>query len=137
MLASQKHAWFTVAVVLSSVVAVAALVPVLGLPRATGAFGLLGVLGFGPLFYRKRPGEVVTDERDAMIQRRSLAITAAVFWVLFVEFCVFAPWFYYGSDGAVPVWMVQSSVLVAWVVVSLTYSVATLCQYGWGGADAA
>jgi hypothetical protein len=137
MSAAQKHAWFTLVVVALSVVAVAGLVPILGVRRATGGFGLLGILGLGALFYRKRPGRVVSDERDADIQRRSLIITAAVFWVVFVEVCVFAPWLYYGAEGAVPVGVVQWSVLVAWIFVSLIYSVATLLQYGRGGSDAA
>ena len=98
MTSPQKHAWFTLAVVALSVLAVVALVPLLGFRRAMGGFGLLGLLGFGPVFYRKRPGQVVTDERDVAIQRRSLIITYAVFWVVFVEVCVFVPWFYYGEQ---------------------------------------
>jgi hypothetical protein len=137
MSAAQKLAWFTLAVVGLSVAAVAALVPVLGMRRAMGGFGLLGLLGLGVLFYRKRPGQVVSDERDAEIQRRSLMITAAVFWVVFVEVSVFLPWYYYGERGAVPVDVVQWSVVVAWIFVSLIYSVATLVQYGRGGSDAA
>lgn len=136
MTAPQKHAWFTVAVVALSVLAVMALVPLLGFRRAMGGLGLLGLLGFGVVFYRKRPGQVVTDERDVEIQRRSLMLTSAVFWVVFVEVCVFMPWFYYGEQGAVPVWVVQSGVVVAWIVVSLIWSVATLVQYGRGGSDA-
>jgi hypothetical protein len=137
MSAAQKHAWFTVVVVGLSIIAMGVLVPWLGFHRATGGASVLGLLGLGPLFYRKRPGQVVVDERDAAIQRRSLLITAAVFWVVLVEACVFLPWFYYGAEGAVPVWVVQSSVLVAWIIVSLIYSAATLVQYGRGGSDAA
>lgn len=137
MTAAQKHAWFTVAVVCLSVLVAGMLVPFLGFRRSMGGFGLLGLLGFGPLFYRKRPGQVVMDERDYAIQMRSLMITAAVFWVFLVEACVFLPWYYYGAEGAVPVWVVQGSVWVAWIVVSLIYSVATLVQYGRGGTDAA
>lgn len=137
MTAAQKHAWFTLAVVALSVLTVVALVPILGFRRAMGGFGLLGMLGFGVVFYRKRPGQVMFDERDADIQRRSLIITAAVFWVIFVEVCVFLPWYYYGERGAVPVAVVQSSVWIAWIIVSLIYTVATLVQYGRGGSDAA
>ena len=103
MTAAQKHAWFTLAVVVLSILAVMALVPILGFRRASGGFGLLGMLGFGVVFYWKRPGQVVLDERDADIQRRSLIITAAVFWVVFIEVCVFLPWYFYGERGAVPV----------------------------------
>jgi len=137
MTATQKHAWFNLAVIALTLLTVMTLVPILGVRRAMGGFGLLGLLGFGFLVYRRRPGQVVVDERDAEIQRRSLMISAAVFWVIFVEACVFLPWFYYGERGAVPVEVVQWSVMIAWITITLIHSVATLIQYGRGGSDAA
>jgi hypothetical protein len=136
MTATQKHAWFNLAVVALSVLTVAALMPVLGPRRAMGGLGLLGLMGFGVLFYRKRPGRVVADERDAQIRLRSLMLTSALFWIVFVETCVFVPWFYYGEGGAVPVVVIQASVVVAWIIITVVDSVATLVQYARGGADA-
>jgi hypothetical protein len=136
MTATQKHAWFNLAVVALSVLTVAALVPVLGPRRAMGGLGLLGLLGFGMLFFRKRPGVVVADERDAQIRLRALMLTSALFWIIFVETCVFLPWFYYGEQGAVPVVVIQGSVLVWWLIVTVVDSVATLVLYSRGGTDA-
>ena len=70
MNASQKEAWFSLGVVLSALVIVAALVPFLG-KGAMGGFGLLGLLGLNPLFFRKRHGAVVLDERDTQVRLRS------------------------------------------------------------------
>src|SRR4051794_27603950 len=98
MTSTQKHAWFNLAVITLCLLTVFTLVPVLGSVRAQGGFGLLGLLGFGYLFYRKKPGAVVIDERDALIRRRSWALASALFWVAFVLACVLSP-VYYGSRG--------------------------------------
>jgi uncharacterized membrane protein len=136
MNASQKEAWFNLAVVLSALVIVAALVPFLG-KGALGGFGLLGFLGFGPLFFRKRHGAVLVDERDAQIRQRSLVAAYAVFWVLFVLAAMTAA-AVYGWDGSVPVALVIASVWCGLIVLQAVTSLATLIQYGRcrGGRDA-
>jgi hypothetical protein len=136
MTPTQKHAWFNLAVVVLSVVTVVALVPVLGLQRAQGGFGWLGLLGFGVLFYRKRAGQVVADERDRGIRMRSMMIAYSVFWVAFVLTSVLLPPYSYGAHGAVPVAVVQASVWFWFILVTVIESVATLVQYGRGGFDA-
>src|ERR1700730_10801440 len=62
------------------------LIPVLGLFRATGAFGLLALWGLSPLLaWRKRESsEVIGDERDRAINSKSTVIGYSVFWVFFV-----------------------------------------------------
>ena len=135
MSAAQKQAWFNLVVVLVCVVAVMALVPILGFPRAQGGFGILGLLGFGPLFYWRRAGKVVSDERDAVILARSWVIAYSVFWLVFVAACVAAPWSF-GSSGAVPVVLVQCSVWCGLIIVVGVGALATLIQYGWGGTHA-
>jgi hypothetical protein len=79
MTATQKHAWFNLVIVLVCVSVVTALIPQLGVQRALGGFGILGLLGFGPLFYWRRAGGVVIDERDGLIQVRSWVIAYVVF----------------------------------------------------------
>jgi hypothetical protein len=136
MSAAQRNAWFNLVVVLASVALVVGLSVGLGWPKAIGGFGVLGLLGFGPLFYRRRAGQaVVMDERDASIHRKSIVLGYAVFWLAFVAACVSLP-MVYGERGTVPVWMVTSAV---WWGVAIVYGVAaaaSLIQYGWEGGDA-
>ena len=131
MAAAQKEAWFNLVIVLVVSIGVLALVPVLGPWRAQGWFGVLGLLGFGPFFFRKRAGIVVSDERDDQIRRRSTVIAHVIFWLFFVAACVAAS-VTFGPNGAVPVAWVQMSGWWGWVLVVGVGSVATLTQYGWG-----
>jgi hypothetical protein len=135
MSALQKFAWFNLAVITLTLVAVFALLPFLG-KGALGGFGLLGLIGFGPLFFRKKPGQVLTDERDILIQRRSWILAYALFWVVFVlAAAIFSP-MVYGQEGAVPVWVIQSSVFCGFMLVYALASLAILVQYAGGYRDA-
>jgi hypothetical protein len=135
MNASQKLAWFNLAVVVFTGAAVLALLPVLG-RGALGGFGLLGLLGFGVLFYRRRHGQVLSDERDALIQKRSWLLAYTVFWVVFVLAAALLAPAVYGEEGGVPVVVAQASVFCAWMLVLAVASVATLVQYAGGAGDA-
>jgi hypothetical protein len=126
MLPAQKQAWFTLAVIGVTVVVVVALVPFLG-RGALGGFGILGLCGLGPLFYRRKEGRVLTDERDAMIQRRAVVIAYTVFWLVFVAAGVLVPFAY---PESVPSWLVGVSVWGAFMLFMTVLSVATLVQYG-------
>ncbi len=98
--------------------------------------GLLGFIGMAPFLFRRKPGVVAYDERDALIQARSWFIAYSVFWVVFVGVCVAAP-YTFGQSGAVPVFVVQMSVWYALIIVLGVSSLATVNQYGRGGSDAA
>lgn len=128
MSALQKFAWFNLAVIALALVVVLALVPLLG-RGALGGLGVLGFLGFGPFFFRKKPGQVLTDERDQLIQRRSIVLGYSVFWVVFVFVGVVLSAAVYGLDGAVPVWVVQNSVCFGIMFVYAAASLAILIQY--------
>jgi hypothetical protein len=134
MSAMQKWAWFNLAVITLTVVAVLSLLPFLG-KGALGGFGFLGLIGFGPLFFRRKSGQVVADERDALIQQRSWVLAYSLFWVVFVLATVLSA-VIYGQDGAVPVWVVQSSVFCAFMLVYALHAIATLVQYAGGARDA-
>src|SRR6266404_2910925 len=107
----QKFAWYNLAVIALTLVIVFSFLPFLGY-RAMGGLGFLGFIGFGPLFFVKKAGQVIIDERDALIQQRSWILAYALFWVFFVLAAVFLSAWYYGWDGAIPVSVVQLS--VAW-----------------------
>jgi hypothetical protein len=135
MSAMQKFAWFNLAVIALTLGAVLSLLPFLG-KGALGGFGFLGLIGFGPLFFRKKPGQVLTDERDTLIQRRSWVLAYALFWVVFVLAAALLSPLVYGQEGAVPVWVVQSSVFCGFMLVYALASIAILVQYAGGSGDA-
>jgi hypothetical protein len=129
MTVAQKEAWFQLVVIAIVAIALLIAVPMMGW-KALGCFGLLGLLGFSPLFYRRRAGRIVADERDASIRRRSAAVGFSVTWCVFIGACTSAL-LVYGDQGSVPVRLVE---VVAWGTFALLYavmSIATLVQYGW------
>jgi hypothetical protein len=127
---SQKHAWFNLAVVALSLAVVLLLYPLLG-KGALGGFGFLGLLGLGPLFYRKKKGDVVTDERDALIQQRAWIAAHSIFWLVFVAAGTLAP-FFYGYYGAVPAMLINFAVYVGLIIFVVVHAIATLVQYAGG-----
>ncbi len=133
MNATQKEAWFNLIVVFTALLCAALLLPFLG-KGAVGAFGLVGLLGFSPVFFLRR-GSVVLDERDTQIRLRSQFCAHLVFWLLFVLAAMLAP-VVYGWNGSVPVVLVMASVFCGMIVISGVSSLATLIQYGRGGRDA-
>jgi hypothetical protein len=132
MASAQKQAVFNLTIIVLTVITVFALAPVLGFQRAQGGLGLLGFLGFGPFLFRKRPGEVLYDERDFVIQVRAWVAAYSIFWVAFVAVCVLAP-FTFGSSGFVRVELVQMSVWYGFMMVWGISAVITLIQYAQGG----
>ncbi len=133
--AVQKHAWFNLGVVGLTLLVVIMLIPVLGMKRAQGGMGLLGLMGLGVLFYRGRPGRAVTDERDVAIRCRSLTVAYSAFWVVFVLTCALGAPALYGSRGSIPVQVVQSGVWVAFILVTIVDALITLLLYRRGGVS--
>ena len=128
----QRFAWFNLAVIGLTLLVVFSLLPFMGY-RAMGGLGCLGLMGFGPFFFRKKAGQVVADERDLLIQQRSWVVAYALFWVVFVLAAVFLSAWFYGWDGAIPVSVVQVSVAWGFMLVYALASIAILLQYA-GGA---
>jgi len=131
----QKFAWFNLTVIAFTLIVVLSLFPFLG-KGATGGLGFLGLMGLTPLFFRRKPGKVLTDERDVMIQRRSWVLAYSLFWVVFVLVAVFLSAVVYGQEGAVPVSVVQLSVAWGFMFVYTVASIAILVQYVGGTTDA-
>jgi hypothetical protein len=131
----QKFAWFNLAVIALTLLGVFSLLPFLG-HRAMGGLGCLGLIGFGPLFFRKKPGKVLTDERDHLIQGRSVILAYALFWVVFVLAAALLSAMIYGQDGAVPVSVIQISVFWCFMFFYAVMSTAILVQYAGGSRDA-
>jgi hypothetical protein len=131
----QKFAWFNLSVIVISLVLVLSLMPLMGY-ASLGGLGCLGALGLGPFFFRKKPGQVLLDERDNLIQGRSLIVAYSLFWVVFVIAAVYLSVLLYGQEGAVPVPVVQMSVVWAFMFFYGAMSIGILIQYWRGGVHA-
>jgi lysylphosphatidylglycerol synthetase-like protein (DUF2156 family) len=134
MCRSQKEAMFNLVVVALALAVVLTLYPFLG-QRAAAGFAVLAFLAFGPLFYRRRRGQVVADERDELIRRRSTIAAYSIFWVAWVAAAMLAL-AVYGSEGAVPVTVVTSAVWFGMMLFVVSHAIATLAQYGREDANA-
>lgn len=128
MSALQKFAWFNLVVIIAALAASLLLAPFLG-KGALGCFGLLGLIGLSPFFFKSKKGEILADERDQLIQQRSWVVAYSLFWVAFVLAAVLLSAVVYGQEGAVPVYIVQGSVFVGFMLVYGIASIATLIQY--------
>src|SRR5258708_30871169 len=111
MVAQQRYALFRIAVAAGALLLFLALVPRMGILRGGAAFGVLGLLGIAPLFFWKRRGQVVSDERDRQIHFRAIQIGTAAFWVLFTAGLWTAYW-HFQNDHVVPVTAIA---LLAWL----------------------
>ena len=128
MSATLKQAWYNLLIISICLITVVSLYPTLGW-KANGALGFCGLLGLSPFFFRRRKGEIAMDERDALIQRRSMLLGLKVFWVAFVlTTALVSPW-RYGQDGNVPVSVVQVSVFYALILFMGVMSLATIILY--------
>jgi hypothetical protein len=133
MSAMQKFAWYNLCVI-AVTVAVVGVLSFWG-KGALGGFGFAGLLGFGVLFFRQKSGQVLTDERDVLIQQRSWVLAYSLFWVVFVLTAALVAPLVYGWEGSVPVWVIQSSVFCWLMLLMALVSIAILVQYARGNKD--
>lgn len=119
MSALEKVAWWEVVVTLLSLAVVIALYPFMG-HGATGGFGLLGFLGAGMFFLRRRGDEVIVDERDRQIERDATFVGFGAAWLgLLFSLIAIAIWHgYHGQDVSVFVLM-----WLIWLHFALCYGV--------------
>ncbi|MCE0496403.1 MAG: hypothetical protein LV481_00455 [Methylacidiphilales bacterium] len=84
MAAHQKIALFNLIVAMAALVLFLALTPLFGFSGAQAAFALFALIGFTPLFYRRRKGQIFSDERDNQIRLAATTLSFAVVWLIFV-----------------------------------------------------
>ncbi len=131
MARAERLALLTLAILGLTAVVYIALLPAFGPARACGAFGVLSLLGIVPFIgLGRKSAQVVFDERDALIQLKSMLAAYTVFWLVVVGSSM-GIWCW-SHQGTVPANLLPFFPLVGWVTVALVQSVATLVQYAWG-----
>jgi len=134
----QKQAWLVIVMFGVSVIAFAALVPLVGWHRASAGFGMIGFAGLGPLIFRKRtgPGQIEIDERDKAIARQATLGGGMASYCAFILACMI-PWGVLKSQGAKTMSIHTLPMIVfIGVIVFFTARAATLLVlYGREGSD--
>ncbi len=126
----EKFAVFNLTILMVAVLLFFLFLIVMGLPQAQGAFGLMGFIGLGHLLFlrKKRPSEIVDDERDKAIK---LKANATGLYSSFVYFIIGSLVVYYSNPdaGVVSVDLIPLFVWVGWALYILAYSITILVQY--------
>ena len=124
MTAMEKVAWTELTVSLTTLVIVTALIPWLG-NAATGAFGLLGLLAVGSLWFTRGRGKaVIIDERDREIEQAATRQGVGSAWmVLFLSLIAIVFWSSLANEGVVATWMLT---WLVWLQITVCYSVKGL-----------
>lgn len=123
MSAFEKVAWTELVVSLVALTLAACLYPWLG-DASAGAFGLLGLLGCTVFFLRRKGNEIVTDERDHVIQQRATQIGVMTAWMTtFLTLTVIVVWYSQTNRDAVSLgllnWLIWTQFVVCYAVKGL------------------
>ncbi len=139
---TQKSAWLILFGVLIDAVAsiyVGLIIALRRLPpkplgwAVTLFMGLAGVVLLAAVVFalarRQSPVEPASDERDSMIQKKSILLSFVGGWVLLALVLLILA-LTLGETGAVPVYLLTVMNYGVFLVTGLIYAVATLLQYG-------
>ncbi|NCA83238.1 MAG: hypothetical protein EOM72_10925 [Opitutae bacterium] len=122
----EKSAYVNLAVFGIACLLFAMLRPHLGSLRAMGAFGLIGLWGMEPLFYRRSKESPALDERELSILRRSWRIGHGAFWLVYVVVLMCLWNLHRGGQIAISADILPWLVLSAFMLVGIVKFVATL-----------
>ena len=128
MNAKEKVAWTELLVSLAAAIVVLTLYPWMG-QRALGGFGLLGLLGITPLFLRKRGNQVVSDERDQEIEKRSSWFGFGTGWLVMIMSLAAITMWHVDQRRDVPTGLLNALI---WTQFALCYAIkgaTALLQY--------
>ena len=132
----QKIAWFNLIVIgvscILSGITIAVLTSIVGMPRAFGGMGFMGIcgiMGFSNWIFRKDKGQVILDERDKLINKRA-ALAGFGASYLFVGLVCMLPFFILGPRASMQVHWLPMIFMGAGLSLVLAHSAALLIQYG-------
>jgi hypothetical protein len=130
MNADEKSAWFIIGVATAALVVFLILTPFLGFKAALGSFGIFGFAGLTPLFFRKQPGKIASDERDRIIVRQAAVAGGMSSYLIFVAGCMSA-WFIKmaRSEATIDITVLPLLVFCGAVVLFLVRSIVLLVLY--------
>jgi len=133
---AQKMAWFNLIVILLGFATVL-LSGFMQLPHLVGAIEVVVVFVLvftSPVFFRKKPGRVSFDERDAVINQRAMLIgLSAAFGSIGGQIAVKLMGI--GLEGSVRMYEVIALYISGLICFIVAKSVVILIQYGWGSRD--
>ncbi len=117
-----------------SAIAITVLSFIVGFPKAWAGFALIGIAGFGGLgqmIFKKDPGPVQADERDASIARTAAIASFGLSYMVFIGVCM-GLWGYYRAKGIETISINILAILV-WppgLVAFLSHAIVILILYG-------
>jgi hypothetical protein len=124
----QKLAWFTLGLCVVVLLVYGALAAFIGPKAALAAFALMAAWAFSGLFYRKREGQIVFDERDRAIHANAVKACAGCVYLYFVACCVTMSQLRH-TAGTVPVVWLEYMVWFGAVILLGSWALATLLLY--------
>lgn len=126
----EKLAFFNLSVLAIAILLFFILTNAIGLERSWGAFGILGFSGIGHLLFlrRKRPSEIVDDERDIAIKMKATTRGIYFSWMFYI-IASMAIYFISDANGVVSVDLFPLFVWVGYAVSVAVSSIITLVQY--------
>jgi hypothetical protein len=125
-----KSAWYSVVVIGLALIGCVATAVMMGIQSAFAPLGLLGLLGFTPLLFRKRKGVIDFDERDLAIAK-SATVVGGVCSYLAVVLGAMTIWIvqYFKGEELISVHLLPLLVAAAMMVLYLARSVFIISQY--------
>ena len=129
----QKYSWYVIGCFALALIVFAALIPLIGIRAACGAFSLLGLTGLAPLLFsrKRKSGEVTTDERDGMISVKATMVAGIVTFEVVLFSCMI-PWFIcmLQDKEVISISTLPFVVLVAVFTFMVTRAIVILVLYG-------
>lgn len=132
----EKAAAFNLSIVLLAVILFFLFWQVLGFKLAQSSLGLIGLTGLAHLIFmrKKRPSEIIEDERDRKIKLKASSGGYKVALMFFIVGSLMV-YFINRDAGVVSVGYFPAFVWIGWALYVLTSSVITIVQYGRGLND--
>ena len=131
---TQKISWFNLIMMLlgSAMVFLTAFMELPHLVAVVELVVVFTLVFISPVFFRKKPGRVSFDERDAIINQRAMLVgSCAAFGCIGGQILVKLMGI--GLEGSVRIYEVIALYIGGLICLVVAKSVAILVQYGWAG----